>query len=53
MLGDKKEKKEHLGGGNCQDDLWQKSYLGGQIRDTMKNIGKDLKGTEDDRKMDK
>jgi len=34
------KKKEHLEEENCQEDLWQRNYLNGQIRDMTRNIGK-------------
>jgi len=42
-----------LRGENCQEDLQQESYLDGQIKDTMKNIGEDLKGTGNNGKENK
>jgi len=39
MLGNKKEKREHLGERNCQGDLWQESYLVSQRKGMMRNIG--------------
>ena len=39
MWQDKSEKKEHSEEENCQEDLQQRNYLGGQIRGTMKNTG--------------
>ena len=50
MSEDRKEKKEHLGEGNYWGDLWQESYLVGQIKDTMRNIGQDQKGIGDNGK---
>ena len=39
IFGDKKEKKECSGGKNYQKDLWQESYIDGQIRDIIKSTG--------------
>jgi len=36
---DKSEKKEHSEEENCQEDLQQRNYLGGQIRGIIKNTG--------------
>jgi len=41
MWGSKKEKKEYLKGENCQEGLWQKKYLDGQINNMMRNTGED------------
>ena len=49
-LEDKKEKRECSEGKNCQDDLQQGSYLGGQIKGTTKSTGEGWKGTGDDGK---
>ena len=35
----KKKRKGYLEEKNCQEDLQQNNYLGGQIKDMMKNIG--------------
>ena len=35
----RKERKGYLEEKNCQEDLQQNNYLGGQIKDMMKNIG--------------
>ena len=48
--GDRKEKRECLEGENCWDGLWQKGYLGGQIKGTTKSTGEGWKGTGDDGK---
>ena len=53
MKDGKKEKKRCSEEKNCQDDLQQKSYLDGQISSTMRNIGEDQKGIEDDGKGNK
>jgi len=37
----KNKKKGYSREENCQEDLWQESYLGGQIKGTTKNIGED------------
>ena len=36
-------KKKHSEGKNCQDNLQQKSYLGGQTNNMTGNIGEDWK----------
>ena len=51
MLGNKKEKREHLGERNCQGDLWQESYLVSQRKGMMRNIGQGQKGTGDNGKQ--
>ena len=43
MSGDKKEKKEPSGGENYQEGLQQENYLGGQIKSTIRNTGRDQK----------
>ena len=50
MLEGKKEKREHSGEENCQDDLQQESYLVGQIKGMMRNIGQGQKEIGDDGK---
>jgi len=42
MLGNKKEKREHLGERNCQGDLWQESYLVSQRKGMMRKVRKEL-----------
>ena len=49
-LGDRKEKRECSEGENCRDGLWQKSYLGGQIKGTTKSTREGWKGTGDNGK---
>ena len=51
MLGNKKEKREHLGERNCQGDLWQESYLVSQRKGMMRNIGQGQKETGDNGKQ--
>ena len=48
--GDRKEKKEHSEGKNCQDGSRQGSYLDGQIKGTTKNTGEGWKETGDNGK---
>jgi len=43
MSEDRKEKKEHSGERNYWGDLQQESYLVGQIKDMIRNIGQDWK----------
>ena len=50
ILGNRKRKREYLEERNCQSDLWQESYLVGQIKGMMRNIGQGQKGIEDDGK---
>jgi len=38
---------------SCQEDLWQRGYLGEQIRSMMKNTEEDLKGIGDSGKKNK
>jgi len=40
-------RKEHLEKENCQGDLWQENCSDGQIKGTIKNIGKGWKGIRD------
>ena len=47
ILENKKEKKKHLEEENCQKDLQQESYLGGQTRDMIRNIGQNQRGIGD------
>ena len=47
ILGDKKEKKGHLEEENYQEDSQQESYLGGQTRDIIRNIGQSQRGIGD------
>jgi len=42
-----------LEGENCQDDLQQKSYLGGQTNNMTRNIGEDWKEIGNNRKENK
>ena len=51
MWQDKNMRKEHLEEENCQGDLWQENYLGGQTKGMIKNIGADWKETEDNRRV--
>ena len=51
MIGNKKEKREHLGERNCQGDLWQESYLVSQRKGMMRNIGQGQKETGDNGKQ--
>ena len=53
MWHDKNEKKGYLREKNCQGDLWQESYLGGQIKGTTKNIREDQKEIGDNGKGEK
>jgi len=39
MSEGRKRKKECSGEGNCQEDLQQESYLVGQIKSMIRNIG--------------
>ena len=50
ILEDKKEKKKYLREGNCQNSLWQESYLVGQTKNTMRNTRQGWKKIGDDRK---
>ena len=50
MSGDRKEKRERSEEENCWDSLWQKGYLGGQIKGMTKSTGEGWKGTGDDGK---
>ena len=50
MSEDRKRKKKHSEEENYQDDLQQKDYLDGQIKDMMKNTGQGWKGIGDDGK---
>ena len=47
MSRDKKEKKKHLEEKNCQEDLWQESYMGRQIKGIMRNIRQSQRGIGD------
>ena len=53
MSEDRKEKKKHLGEVNCQGNLQQKSYLGGQTNNMTRNIGEDWKEIGNNGKKDK
>ena len=50
MQGSKKKRKGHLKEENCQNGLWQESYLDGQIKGMMKNTRQGQKETRDDGK---
>ena len=51
LEGRKEQKtREYLQEESYLEDSQQESYLGGQIRDMIKNIGEDLRGTGKDRK---
>ena len=50
MSENRKEKREHLEEGNCQGNLQQESYLVGQIKGMMRNIGQGQKGIGDNGK---
>ena len=50
MQQDKNMKKKHLEGKNCQKNLQQENCLDGQIKGTIKNIGKGWKGIGDSEK---
>jgi len=41
-------KRERSDGENCQEDLQQRNYMGGQISDMTKNIGEEWRRTGDD-----
>jgi len=41
-------KRECSNGENCQEDLWQRNYMGGQTSNMTKNIGEEWRRTEDD-----
>jgi len=43
-------KKECSDRENCQEDLWQRNYMGGQTSDMTKNIGKEWRRTGNDRR---
>ena len=49
-LEGRKRKREYLGEENYQNDLQQGSYLVGQIKGMIRNIGQDQKGIGDDGK---
>jgi len=40
-------KRERSDGENCQEDLQQRNYMGGQISDMTKNIGEEWRRTGD------
>ena len=44
----KSTKRERSDEENCQEDLWQRNYIGGQISDMTKNIGEEWRRTGDD-----
>ena len=52
MLGDKKEKKEHLEEKNCQKDLQQESYIDRQIKGMMRSTGQGQKEIGDAERED-
>jgi len=41
-------KREHSDGENCQEDLQQRNYMGGQTNNMTKNIGEEWRKTGDD-----
>jgi len=43
-------KKEYSNRENCQEDLQQRNYMGGQISDMTKNIGEEWRRTGDNRR---
>jgi len=43
----KSAKKEHSNKENCQEDLQQRNYTGGQTSDMTKNIGEEWRRTRD------
>jgi len=45
---DKSAKRERSDRENCQKDLWQRNYMGGQISNMTKNIGEEWRRTRDD-----
>jgi len=45
MWHSKSTKKERSDGKNCQKDLQQRNYMGGQTSDMTKNIGKEWRRT--------
>ena len=53
MLGDKKEKRKYLREENYQSNLQQKSYLVGQIKDMIRNIGQGQKEIGNNKKKKK
>jgi len=53
MLEDRNKKKKYLEEENCQKGLWQRNYLSGQIRNMIRDVRKDLKGTGNDERGDK
>ena len=53
MQQDRNMRKEYLEEKNCQEDLQQENCLDGQIKGTIKNIGKGWKAIGDDGKEDK
>jgi len=46
----KSVKRERSNRENCQEDLQQKNYMGGQISNITKNIGEEWRRTGDDGK---
>ena len=44
----KNARKRRSNGENCQEDLRQRNYTGGQISNTTKNIGEEWRRTGDD-----
>jgi len=45
-------RKEYSKRKNCQEDLWQKTYLDGWIKGMMRNIGEGQKEIRDDGRED-
>jgi len=43
----KSVKRELSNGENCQEDLWQRNYMGSQTSDMTKNIRKEWRRTGD------
>jgi len=43
----KSAKREHSDGENCQEDLRQRNYMGGQTSDMTKNIREEWRRTRD------
>ena len=48
MWRDKSIKRERSDRENCQEDLRQRNYMGGQTSDTTKNIGEEWRRIGDD-----
>jgi len=47
MWHSKSAKREHSNGENCQEDLQQRNYIGGQTSDMTRSIGKEWRKTRD------